>query len=135
MTNWGKNEDEDDKILEKEYGFSAHHPKASLYTNFYENLGKTFSVILTDPGKNEDKDEKIKKTSTNFEISTLKLDGLQNVIKIWGKKCFKCFLFLSPTRTFTWKVLISKGMPNHSHKKQKDGLETRAVLWIFLLEF
>ena len=43
--------------MEKEYGFSTHHPKTSLYINFYENLGKTFSVILTDPGKNEDKDE------------------------------------------------------------------------------
>ena len=68
--------------MEKEYGFSTHHPNTSLYINFYENLGKTFSVILTDPGKNEDKDEKNQKTSTIFELSTLKLDGLQNVIKI-----------------------------------------------------
>ena len=42
LSNWGKSEDEGEKILEKEYGFSTRHPKISLYSNSYEILGKSF---------------------------------------------------------------------------------------------
>ena len=70
------------KFWKKNTTFQLTTRKLAYTSIFFENLGKTFSVILTDPGKNEDKDEKIQKTSTIFELSTLKLDGLQNVIKI-----------------------------------------------------
>lgn len=77
------------KFWKKNTAFQLTTLKLAYTSIFFENLGKTFSVILTDPGKNEDKDEKIQKTSTIFELTTLKLDGLQNVIKIWGKMfCF-----------------------------------------------
>ena len=64
LTNWGKNEDEDEKIWENESNFWILHINIRMCGNFLENLYKKlfdpfFKTFFTNRGKNEYEDEKM----------------------------------------------------------------------------
>ena len=101
MTNWGKNENEGEKVWENIFNFWIFHIKMRICGNFHENWRKKF---LTDflrhfwltEAKIKMKTKKLAKMISIFDFSIWKLGYMELFIKMWEKKCF-CF------PNFTWK--------------------------------
>ena len=96
MTNWGRNEDEDEKVWENEFNFLIIHIKIRLYGNFHENPLKKmfepfFRTFLTNWSKNEDEDEKMWENEFHFEYSISKLGYVAIFMKIGEKNFWPTF--------------------------------------------
>ena len=91
LTNWGKNEDEDEKNWKNEFDFWVFHIRIRLYRNFHENLSKNFlnhflSHFWLIVAKMKMKIKKFGKMSAIFELSISKLGYMAIFMKICSKK-------------------------------------------------
>ena len=100
LTNWGKNEDEDEKIKEYYFDLWILKIKIRLCGSFHENLRKIFSIHFVRQfwlikTKVKMKIKRFKKMSSIFEFSISELGYTKIFMKIWEKifdSFFKLFL-------------------------------------------
>ena len=110
MTNWGKNEDEGEKIWENVFNFSILHIKIRICGNFHENRWKRFLThslrhFWLIEAKMKMKMKNNGKMSWIFKFSISKLGYMELFIKIWEKGSFEIFIWKGHTRTEVSKVL------------------------------
>ena len=97
LPNWGKNEDEDEKVRKNEFNFWVLHTKIKLCDNFHKNWRrkKLLTHFLYFWLIEAINDEKFGKISSIFEFSIPKLGYKEVFPKILRKKVF--------FRIFSWR--------------------------------